>query len=416
MEADTYPADTFNSLLPLSVVSPDGNLTPIISYAVAALVMSHICSVLEAVMLTTPMSYVNMLEQNKVRGSDRLKRLKSHIDRPISAILVTNTIANTVGASLVGSEAAKLFNDTGVGIVSAVFTFCVLLFSEIIPKTIGTTYWRTLAVPASRVVLWIIYLVYPLVFIIQFFTRLISKNADPVSVSREDVAAIVTTGAEEGVLEKQENKMIQNLLKLDEYNAHQIMTPSSVVTMAERNQTIRDFYKSEEFKQFSRIPLYEDDNDDYVTGYVLKQEILERMAEDKFNTKLKELERPILTFTEDTSVSDLWEKLLESKEHISVIIDEYGSMRGIVTMEDVIETMLGYEIVDEKDEVVDMQELAKAQWRQMQKTQKRRMPVASRAQQAAKAEEAAAAAKEAEAAEKSAQAPEEKNGEKPAKK
>lgn len=384
MEADSYPADTFTSLLPLSVAPPDGSLTPLISYAVAALVLSHICSVLEAVMLTTPMSYVNMLEQHKVRGSDRLKRLKSHIDRPISAILVTNTIANTVGASLVGSEASKLFNDTGVGIISAAFTFCVLLLSEIIPKTIGTTYWRSLAIPASRIVVWIIYLVYPLVFIIQFFTRLISKNADPVSVSREDVAAIVTTGAEEGVLEKEENKMIQNLLKLDQYNAHQIMTPSSVVTMAERNQTIRDFYKSEEFKQFSRIPLYEDENDDYVTGYVLKQEILERMAEDKFNTKLKDLERPILTFSEDTSVSDLWEKLLESKEHISVIIDEYGSMRGIVTMEDVIETMLGYEIVDEKDEVVDMQELAKAQWRQMQKTQKRRMPMASRAQQAAK--------------------------------
>jgi len=149
-----------------------------------------------------------------------------------------------------------------------------------------------------------------------------------------------------------------------------------VVTMAERNQTIGDFYKEEEFKQFSRIPLYEEENDEYATGYVLKQEILEKMAEDKFDTPLKDLERPVLTFPEDTPVSDIWEKLLESKEHISVIIDEYGSMRGIVTMEDVIETMLGYEIVDEKDEVVDMQELAKAQWKQVQKRQKRRLPPA----------------------------------------
>jgi CBS domain containing-hemolysin-like protein len=180
---------------------------------------------------------------------------------------------------------------------------------------------------------------------------------------------MVSTGAEEGVLEKEENKMIQNLLKLDDVTAHEIMTPSSVVTMAESSQTIREFYNSDDFAKFSRIPLYEEENDDYITGYVLKQEILEKLAQDKFNIKLKDLARPILSFNEDESVSNIWEKLLEKKEHISVIIDEYGSMRGIVTMEDVIETMLGFEIVDEKDEVVDMQELAKEQWQQVQNRQ-----------------------------------------------
>lgn len=322
-------------------------------------------------MLSTPMSFVTTLEQQKVKGADRLKKMKSDIDRPISAILVVNTIANTVGASLVGSEAAKLFDSTGVGIVSGAFTFCVLLFSEIIPKTIGSTYWRRLAIPASNIIRGMIFITFPIVYLIEKFTRFISNGTNPTSVSREEVAAMVTTGAEEGVLEKDENKMIQNLLKLDQFTAHEIMTPSSVVTMAERSQTIREFYKSEEFGQFSRIPLYDEANDDYVTGYVLKQEILEKMAEDKFNTKLRDLERPILTFNEDETVSNIWEKLLENKEHISVIIDEYGSMRGIVTMEDCIETMLGYEIVDEKDEVVDMQELAKAQWKQVQKLQQR---------------------------------------------
>lgn len=374
MEADPYPAETFSSILPLTISYQGGSLTPLVLYALFALVVSHICSLLESIMLTTPMSYVNTLEQRGAAGAERLKRLKSQIDRPISAILVMNTIANTVGASLVGGEAAKLFGSAGVGIVSGVFTLCVLLFSEIIPKTIGTTYWRSLAIPASRVVTWFIWITFPLVFLIERVTHLISRRAATVNVSREDLAAMVTTGAEEGVLEKDENKMIQNLLRLDEFTAHEIMTPSSVVTMAERNQTIGDFYKEEEFKQFSRIPLYEEENDEYATGYVLKQEILEKMAEDKFSTPLKDLERPVLTFPEDTPVSDIWEKLLESKEHISVIIDEYGSMRGIVTMEDVIETMLGYEIVDEKDEVVDMQELAKAQWKQVQKRQKRRVP------------------------------------------
>ena len=331
-----------------------------------ALVVSSICSVLESTLLSTPLSFVNTLEQQGAKGFERLKRLKTDIDRSISAILIVNTVANTVGASLVGSEAARLFDSTGVGVVSGLFTFCILVFSEIIPKTIGSTYWRRLAIPASGVIQAMIYMTLPVVWILERLTRRISDGSDQVSVSREDVVALSTTAAEEGVLEKQENKMIQNLLKLDDVKAHDIMTPSSVVTMAESSQTIRDFYNSDDFSKFSRIPLYEEENDDYVTGYVLKQEILEKLAEDRFNVKLKDLERPILSFQEDVSVSTIWEKLLEKKEHICVIIDEYGSCRGIVTLEDVIETMLGFEIVDESDEVVDMQQLAKEQWEEMQ--------------------------------------------------
>jgi len=186
-------------------------------------------------------------------------------------------------------------------------------------------------------------------------------------VSREDVAAIVTTGAEEGVLEKEENKMIQSLLRLDEITAHEIMTPSVVVTMADSGMTLKEFYDSEDFGKFSRIPIYDDDKDDFITGYVLKQEILEEITDNHSDKKLKELSRPILSFPENETVSNIWEKLLEKKEHISIIIDEYGSLRGIVTMEDVIESMLGFEIMDEKDEVADMQELAKEQWEEIQK-------------------------------------------------
>lgn len=370
MSSDSYPAESLLLVLQ-SATTPSGNLFLLVLYMLLALVISHVCSILESVLLSTPMSYVNTLELQGKKGVKLLKKIKGSQDRPICAILVINTIANTVGASLVGSEATGIFSSTGVGIISGIFTFCVLFFSEIIPKTIGATYWRKLALPASRIIHFFIFLTYPLVIIIERFQHLISRGASQVSVSREDVAAMVTTGAEEGVLEKDENKMIQNLLKLDQFTAHQIMTPSSVVTMAESSQTIHDFYHSDEFGQFSRIPLYEAENDEYITGYVLKQEILERLAEDKFDIRLKELERPILSFLENETVSNIWERLLETKEHISVIIDEYGSMRGIVTMEDVIETMLGYEIVDEKDEVVDMQELAKAQWKQVQKKQKR---------------------------------------------
>ena len=375
MDPDSYPAEPLTAVPnllyeALAALVPQGNLSLLLTYMILALVVSSICSLLESTLLSTPLSFINTLEQQGAKGVERLKRLKTDIDRPISAILVVNTIANTVGASLVGSEAARLYDSTGVGVVSGVFTFCILVFSEIIPKTIGSTYWRRLAIPASNIIQVLIYFTFPFVWILERLTRRISDSSDQVSVSREDVVAMVTTGAEEGVLEKEENKMIQNLLKLDEIKAHDIMTPSSVVTMAESSQTIRDFYNSDDFAKFSRIPLYEEENDDYVTGYVLKQEILEKLAEDRFNVKLKDLERPILSFQEDESVSTIWEKLLEKKEHICVIIDEYGSMRGIVTLEDVIETMLGFEIVDESDEVVDMQQLAKEQWEEMQSRQK----------------------------------------------
>ena len=366
MNSDSYPADGFSNLF--NSLSTDGNVGPLITYMLLALIVSSICSVLEATILSTPITFINTLEQQGAKGAARLKKLKTDIDRPISAILIVNTIANTVGASLVGAEAAKLFQSTGVGVISGLFTFLILVFSEIIPKTIGSNYWRNLAVPASAVIQGMICITYPIVWLVEKFTHLLTDDSAP-SVSREEVVAMVSTGAEEGVLEKEENKMIQNLLKLDDVTAHEIMTPSSVVTMAESSQTIREFYNSDDFAKFSRIPLYEEENDDYITGYVLKQEILEKLAQDKFNIKLKDLARPILSFNEDESVSNIWEKLLEKKEHISVIIDEYGSMRGIVTMEDVIETMLGFEIVDEKDEVVDMQELAKEQWQQVQNRQ-----------------------------------------------
>jgi len=352
-------------------------MTLIITYMLLSLVISALCSVLEATILSTPLSFVQTLENNGTKGWQRLKKYKMNIDRPISAILIINTIANTVGASLVGSQAAQYaqmqyandFAATFVGIISGVFTFLILVFSEIVPKTIGSTYWRKLAIPASSIIYLLIFLTKPLVLFLELITHHLSSKSEQVAVSREEVVAMVNVGAEEGVLEKKENKMIQNLLRLDSVTAHEIMTPSVVVTMADEDMTLRDFYQNDEFKNHSRIPVYKGDESDYITGYVLRQTILERLAEDKFEIKLGELARPILSFSEDEEVTDIWEKLLEKKEHISIIIDEYGCLRGIVTMEDVIETMLGFEIVDEKDEVVDMQELAKAQWKQMKKQQ-----------------------------------------------
>ena len=330
-----------------------------------SIAVSALCSVLEATLLSTPLSYITGLEDQGVKGAKRLKKLKQNTERPIAAILCINTIANTVGASLVGSLVMKVYGNTLVGVFSAIFTLLILVFSEIFPKPIGSTYWRRLAIPASGIINVMIFIVFPIVWVMEKLTKFISDNSDQVSVSREDISAMVSVATEEEVIEKDEKKMIQNLLKLDEITAHEIMTPSVVVEMASGNMTAKELYDKD--LVHSRIPVCDEENDDYIIGYVLRQTILEKMAEDKFDAKLKEIARPILSFQENESVGTIWEKLLEKKEHISIIIDEYGTFRGIVTLEDVIETMLGKEIVDETDEVVDMQELAKEQWEEAQK-------------------------------------------------
>ena len=330
-----------------------------------SITLSALCSTLEATLLSTPLSYITGLEDQGVKGAQRLKKLKQNPDRPISAILCLNTIANTVGASIVGSLVYEVYGDALVGIFSTVFTFAILIFSEIIPKTIGTSFWRSLALPASVIINAMVFVSFPIVWLLERFTKLISSKSHQISVSREDISAMVSDATEEEVIEKEEKRMIQNLLKLDEMTAHEIMTPSTVVEMAEGQMTIREFYDSD--LTHSRILVYDEENSDYVIGYVLRQTVLEKMAEDSFNTKGREISRPVLSFADDTPLGDIWEKFLEKKEHISVIIDEYGTFRGIVTMEDVIESMLGQEIVDETDEVVDMQEYAKEQWEKAQK-------------------------------------------------
>ena len=335
-------------------------------YLIGALSISFLCSILEAVLLSVPMSFVSMLETEGRKGAPLLKKYKQNIDKPIAAILSLNTISHTVGAAGVGAQSNAVFGSQFFAVTSAVLTLLILVFSEIIPKTIGAAYWRSIAIPCARIIHVLVIITYPLVIMSEFITHIFSRNKQQASVSREEVSAMVNVGAEEGVFEKKDNSMIQNLLKLDDISARDIMTPSSVAEIAEESMTLREFYRNEAFRQFSRIPVYNEENDDYIKGYVLRQAILEKLAEDKFDLRLSDIIRPVLTFQETDNVSKIWERLLAKKEHISIIIDEYGCFRGIVTMEDVIETMLGTEIVDEKDRVTDMQELAREKWQQEQ--------------------------------------------------
>lgn len=338
-------------------------------YFSTALGISFLCSILEAVLLSTPMSFITMKEQEGVKIAQLLKKYKIENERPLAAILSLNTIAHTIGAAGVGAQSNEIFGDEYFAITSSILTLLILVLSEIIPKNIGANYWRQLAIPATKLIHILVIIAYPLVLMSDWLTRLMPAKKQVLSVSREEVSAMVAVGAEEGVLEKEENSMIQNLLKLDDITARDIMTPSSVVEIAEENITLKEFYQNEAYRAYSRIPVYNEENDDYIKGYVLKQTILEKLSEDKFGMHLSEVTRPILSFQENVSVSEIWETLLAKKEHISIIIDEYGCFRGIVTMEDVIETMLGTEIVDEKDTVTDMQELARERWQEQKEIQ-----------------------------------------------
>lgn len=335
----------------------------ILLYFLGALSLSFLCSVLEAVLLSTPMSYISMRENQGSKTATLMKQYKNNVDRPVGAILSLNTIAHTIGSAGVGAESIKIFGEQYFGLISAILTLLILVLSEIIPKTIGASYWRSLALPSTRIIRVLILITYPLVLLSELITKVFTPRGNQASMSREEVSAMVDVGTTEGIFRESESKLIKSCIALSGVKARQIMTPSIVVESACQDLTVKDFQAKQSWS-FSRIPVYAGDKD-YITGYVLKDAVLKLLSEDQFHVKLSDLKRPILTFREEDSVFQIWEKMLEKREHISVIIDEYGGLRGLVTMEDIIETMTGVEIVDEDDVAVDMQALAKEKSRLM---------------------------------------------------
>ena len=259
------------------------------------------------------------------------------------------------------SQAVRVFGESYFGIISAILTILILVFSEIIPKTIGATYWRTLALPTAGVLRMMIFICYPLVWLSELITRLLTPKHSDVSISREEVTAMVDVGTKEGVFQLKESLVIQNLIKLESINVSSVMTPRIVTVIADESENLREFYKDKSFRPYSRIPLYDGDND-VITGYVLSMDVLEGLADDKFETALRDIKRSIMAVSENETVYSAWEKMLEHKEHIVLVVNEYGSFEGIITMEDIVETILGLEIIDEKDAVVDMQQFAREKW------------------------------------------------------
>ena len=338
-------------------------------YLFLALVVSFLCSIMEAVLLSTPQSFLVVKYENGNAWARFFIGLKTKIDKPLSAILSLNTVAHTVGAAGVGAQAIKVFGEASFGIISAILTILILVFTEIIPKTIGARYWRNLAMISSRIIQGMIIITYPLVVMSAGITKLISNKRQEQTTSREEIAALANIGADEGIFSNKEHKIIQNLLRLKNVKVTGIMTPRVVVAVADEKLFLKDFLKNKDYLKFSRIPVYSE-NDENITGYVFRQEVFEKLAEDQHDLKLKDVKREIVVVPNSIGLFAVWEKLLEEKEHIAVIVDEYGGLDGIVTMEDIIETMLGLEITDETDTIVDMQKYARERWKERQEKYK----------------------------------------------
>lgn len=342
-------------------------MTLLLIFLLGALGISFLCSILESVLLSTPLSYITMREDEGYKPATRFLKYKEDSARPLAAILALNTISNTVGAAGVGHQGTLLFGAEWFGWVSAVTTFLILVFAEIIPKTIGTTHWRSLMGFTTAVLNALIVVLYPIVIFMELITKLFQRrDDDEAAVSREEVSAMANVGKEEGVIDEDENRIIQNVIKLDNVKAYDIMTPRVVAQIASENMTLRNFYKDKDFDHHSRIPVYSE-SPEFITGYILRSDALECLAEDKFDMRLSEIKRDITFFNEEQSVSDIWDTLLAKKEQIGVVIDEYGCFQGIITLEDIIETILGLEIIDENDEVSDMQQYARERWKQRAK-------------------------------------------------
>jgi CBS domain containing-hemolysin-like protein len=321
---------------------------------------------MEAVLLSTPISYLKSRLAIGDKSAELMLKHKEDIDKPLSAILSLNTVAHTVGAAGVGAQATLVFGEASFGIVSAVLTLLILVFTEIIPKTLGANYSKQLVAFSAKIIKLMIFITYPLVIVSSVLTKLLSRNKSELTTSREEVSALASIGTEEGIFAENENKIIQNLLKLKHIKVSEIMTPRVVVVTANEEMTLQKFLENKEFLHFSRIPIYQT-NKDNITGYVFRSMVFEKLAEDKFDLKLKDIKRNILTFRSTTTLFRAWDEMLAKREHISLVRDEYGGMDGITTLEDIIESLLGFEIIDEKDKIDDMQQYALERWKEKQK-------------------------------------------------
>jgi len=343
----------------------------LIFYFTVSITVSFLCSLWEATFLSISPSFVEIKSQENSWIGRKLQNYKQNIDQPLSAILTLNTMSHTLGAVGVGAQSAKIWGTHHVsflglqisfeGVVAALMTLAILIISEIIPKTIGAGYWKKLTGFTVRSLQVIIFILYPFVWLSQWITSLIKTDQTESVLSRTDISAIADMGAKEGIIEKNEHQIIKNLLKFRRIYAEDIMTPRTVVKAADENMSIGEFHEKNPDLRFSRIPVYSE-NVDQVSGFILKDQVLSKIIDEESDAPLISIARSLPNVPEDIPVPDLFEWMMNNQQQIVMVHDEYGGMAGIVTMEDIMETLLGLEIVDEMDDTEDMQILARKKW------------------------------------------------------
>ena len=336
-------------------------MTLLITYFCCAIAVSFLCSILEAVLLSITPSFVEARLQNNPTQGGALFAVRAKLDDSISCILILNTFAHTMGAAGVGSQAVQIFGAKWESLIAVVLTLAILYLSEIIPKTLGATYWRSLAVPSAKTILLLVKLVYPLVWFSTIVTKMFGKGHEH-QVGREEIKAFAAIGLKDGVLEQQESQLMGNILALRDITVEQILTPRTVVYALEQNITVKQVFEDEHIQRFSRVPVF-DGSIDQITGFVYRRHLHEAQRGGKDDLSLQALAKPIVHVAKDLSVLNLLDLLLSRKDHICVVDDDYGQTAGIATLEDAIETLLGCEIVDETDAEVDMQQLAKKRFK-----------------------------------------------------
>jgi CBS domain containing-hemolysin-like protein len=346
-------------------------MTLLVFFFCFAIGVSFVCSLWESVLLSITPSYVTRVSGEGRRTGRLLNEFKQDIDRPLAAILTLNTIAHTIGAIGVGAQASRIWGNGGVevagivvnyeAIVAAVTTLAILVLSEIIPKTIGANHWERLAPFTVRSLKILIISLWPLVKMSQVITRFLKKDKNQPVFSHADFLAMTEMGRVEGQLDDREAEVIKNLLNLNRLRVHDIMTPRPVVVAGDRTQAVSEFLEEHPGLPFSRIPVYEGDIDS-VTGVAFKDDLLAATATGDGERTLAEMERETLFVPETLSVAGVLPQLLENRRQLAVAVDEYGVTAGVVTVEDVLETLLGLEIMDEQDSVADLQRLARERW------------------------------------------------------
>jgi CBS domain containing-hemolysin-like protein len=343
-------------------------MTLLFVYLAIAIGVSFLCSILEAVLLSVTPSFAEKILSDRPRAGGRLNQVKKRLDESLSSILILNTFAHTMGAAGVGSQALQVFGEKWETLIAVLLTLAILYFSEIIPKTLGATFWRQLAIPSAFIITWLVKLVYPLVWLSTRMTKLFSRNKEQ-EITREEIIALASLGLRDGTLISQENEYLANILKLREIRTEEVLTPRSVVHMLDQNLTVTDALDQAHTRQFTRMPIYGEGTDD-ITGKVILGDLFEAERGGQGSEPIKQFAKKIFRVSEKLPVQQLLDLFIKNQAHLFLVEDEFGQTAGIVTLEDAIETLLGREILDETDTIADMQELARGKYRQRLRKEK----------------------------------------------